>query len=95
MRFTAGRGGWLRSGHSAVTAALPYRLGGAEQGMLHLADEDHQIAGAGAVVAKEIRIEAGMAQIQQQSHFFGREAEQMLLAVVGDFHRKVQGDFSL
>lgn len=57
--------------------------------MLHLADETHQATRHRPIVTQQIGIQPGMAKIQQQSHLFGGQAKQMLIAVVGDFHRRM------
>lgn len=90
----AGVDGRQRTGQAPAAVTPPNSLGGAEQRVLHLADENHQIGGACSIVAEEIGIQTGMTKIEQQSHLLRRETEQMLFAVMGDFHRNVRFDCS-
>lgn len=75
-----------RSG-SGLPAPVPDPLGGAQQRLLQVPHESHHRSGRRAVVAKQIGIEAGVAQVHQQGHFLGGQTQQVFVVVMDDFHR--------
>ena len=73
--------------------ALPDRLGGVEEGVLHLPEKPLQTPAGVLSLHQLIGEGAGMAEIHQQSHLVGREADQMFVVAVGDLHAASQGTF--
>lgn len=73
-------------GLGLAAAGQPDRLGGIEQGGLNFGHEPLLALLILGGMGQHLREGGGMAQVDQQRHLIGREAEQMFITVVGDSH---------
>ena len=72
------------------TLTLPHRLGGIEEGALHVPQEPIQLASGVMTWYKLVGEGSGMAQINQKCHLLRGEADQVFVVVVGYFHGRQQ-----
>ena len=74
-----------------VALALPHRLGGVEEGILHLTKETLQPPTGVTALGQFIGEGAGMAEVNQQGDLIGAEADQVFVVAMGDLHGASKG----